>query len=125
MESHLDQGHDSSVNPAVETAKTPPPLEYGPDAVLLRSAVIIKHRTLFLPVVATLTKSKLIGVVACDSGRICIADPSHLKAHQGSVRLPAWNLHTSVDTEIGDGEFSVYEERDKRGRLRRVIIELD
>ena len=74
--------------------------------------------------VATLTKSKLIGVVSSDSGKICIADPSHLEAHQGSVRLPAWNLHTSFETEVGDGEFTVYEERDRRGRLRRVIIEL-
>jgi len=76
-------------------------------------------------VVATLTKSKLIGVVACDSSQICIVDPSHLQADQGAVRLPAWNLHTSFDTGVGDGEFAVYEERDKRGRLRRVIIELD
>lgn len=97
----------------------------GLPIALLRPVGIIRHRTLFLPVVATLTKSKLIGVVASDSGKICIADPSHLEAHQGSVRLPAWNLHTSFDTGVGDGEFSVYEERDKRGRLRRVIIELD
>lgn len=75
--------------------------------------------------VATLTKSKLIGVVACDSGHLCVVDPAHLEAHQGAVKLPAWNLHTSFDTGIGDGEFAVYEERDKRGRLRRVIIEFD
>lgn len=74
---------------------------------------------------ATLTKSKLIGVVSCDSGKICIADPSHLEAHQGSVRLPAWNLYTSFETGIGDGEFTVYEERDKNNRLKRVIIEFD
>lgn len=75
--------------------------------------------------VATLTKSQLIGVVACDSGEICIADPAHLEAVDGSVRLPAWNLHTSFKTGVGDGEFAVYEERDRRGRLRRIIIELD
>lgn len=75
--------------------------------------------------VATLNKPKLIGVVACDSGKICIVDPSHLCAHEGSVLLPAWNLHTAFETESGDGEFTVHEERDRRGRLRRIIIELD
>lgn len=75
--------------------------------------------------VATLKKSKLIGVVGCDSGQIAVVDPTHLKAVAGSVRLPAWNLHTAFDTEVGDGEFTVYEERDKHGRLRRVIIELE
>lgn len=109
----------------MEAIKTLSPRHNGPGIALLRSVGIIKHRSLFLPVVATLIQSKLIGVVACDSGQICIADPSHIQAHQGAVRLPAWNLHTSFDTGIGDGEFSVYEERDKRGRLKRVIIELD
>ena len=75
--------------------------------------------------VVKIAKSKLIGVVGCDSGRIAVVDPAHLEAAEGSVRLPAWNLHTSFDTEIGDGEFTVYEERDRWGRLRRVIIELD
>jgi len=75
--------------------------------------------------VVKIAKSKLIGVVGCDSGKICIADPSHLQASQGSVKLPAWNLHTSFDTEIGDGEFTVYEERDRHGRLKRVIIDID
>lgn len=74
--------------------------------------------------VVKIAKSKLIGVVGCDSGRIAVVDPVHLEATEGSVRLPAWNLHTSFDTEIGDGEFTVYEERDRYGRLKRVIIEL-
>jgi len=46
-------------------------------------------------------------------------------SESGSVRLPAWNLYTQVDTEMGDGEFTVYEERDRRGRLRRIVIELE
>ena len=63
--------------------------------------------------------------MSCDSGSLAVLDPSHLQASQGSVKLPAWNLHTSFDTEIGDGEFTVYEERDRHGRLKRVIIEID
>lgn len=64
-------------------------------------------------------------MVGCDSGKIAVVDPVHLQASQGAVKLPAWNLHTSFDTEIGDGEFTVYEERDRHGRLKRVIIEID
>jgi hypothetical protein len=30
-----------------------------------------------------------------------------------------------VDTEIGDGEFCVYAQRDRQGRLRRIVIELE
>jgi hypothetical protein len=52
-------------------------------------------------------------------------DPCHLKASGDSVRLPAWNLYTNVDTEIGDGEFCVYAQRDRQGRLRRIVIELE
>lgn len=74
---------------------------------------------------ATLTKPKLIGCASCDSGSICIVDPSHLEVSEtGSVRLPNWNLYTSFNTEVGDDEFTVYEQRDNRGRLRRVVIEI-
>lgn len=74
----------------------------------------------------TLNKPKLIGCVSSDSGQVALVDPSHLSvSDSGAVRLPAWNLHTSFDTEIGDGEFTVYEQRDRRGRLRRVVIEID
>lgn len=73
----------------------------------------------------TLKRSKLIGTVSCDSGKLHVLDISHLEATEGSVRLPAWNLYTSVDTEIGDGEFGVYAQRDRQGRLRRIVIELE
>lgn len=74
----------------------------------------------------TLTKPKLIGCVSSDSGSIALVDPCHLGVSEsGSVSLPAWNLYTQVDTEVGDGEFTVYEERDRRGRLRRIVIELE
>jgi hypothetical protein len=76
--------------------------------------------------VVTLTKPKLIGCVSSDSGCLSVLDPSHLAvSDSGAVRLPAWNLHTSFETEIGDGEFTVYEQRDRRGRLRRIVIELE
>jgi len=76
--------------------------------------------------VVTLTKPKLIGCVSSDSGSLSVLDPSHLSvSDSGEVRLPAWNLHTNFSTELGDGEFTVYEQRDRRGRLRRVVIEID
>ena len=74
----------------------------------------------------TLNKPQIIGVTACDSGSICIVDPSHIEVSEsGSVRFPRWSLYTSFNTDIGDGEFSVYEQRDRRGRLRRVVIEIE
>ncbi len=73
----------------------------------------------------TLTRPKLIGTVSCDSGCVSVLDTSHLEVTEGSVQLPPWNLYTSIDTGIGDDEFTVYEQRDKRGRLRRIIIELE
>lgn len=75
---------------------------------------------------AVLSKPKLIGCVSSDSGRLSVLDPSYLDVSEaGSVRLPNWNLYTSFDTEVGDGEFTVYEQRDTRGRLRRIVIELE
>jgi hypothetical protein len=76
--------------------------------------------------VATLTKPKIIGCVSCDSGTLAVIDPSHLGVTQnGAVSMPAWNLFTSVNTEIGDGEFTVHEQRDSRGKLKRIVIELE
>lgn len=75
---------------------------------------------------ATLTKPRLIGCVSIDSGAVAIVDPCHLEVSDGgSVRLPDWRHCTAVDTELGDGELTVYEQRDYRGKLRRVIIEFD
>ena len=75
---------------------------------------------------AVLSKPKIIGTVACDSGSIALVDPSHLEVSDtDTVQLPHWNLFTSVDTEVGDGEFVVYAQRDNRGCLRRVIIEIE
>jgi hypothetical protein len=55
-----------------------------------------------------------------------VLDPAHLQVSEaGSVSLPKWNLYTSFDTEVGDGEFTVYAQRDTKGRLRRIIIELE
>lgn len=76
--------------------------------------------------VATLTKPKIIGCVSSDSGSLSIVDPAHLEVSEaGSIRFPRWNLFTAFDTELGDGEFCVYAQRDKCGKLRRIIIEID
>ena len=73
-----------------------------------------------------LAKPKLIGCINCDSGEIALVDPCHLGVSStGSIRLPNWNLYTSLNTEIGDGEFTVYEQRDVKGHLRRIVIELE
>ena len=75
---------------------------------------------------AVLSKPKIIGTVACDSGSIAVVDPAYLQtSNQSPVELPQWNLFTSFNTEIGDGEFAVYGQRDSLGRLRRIIIELE
>lgn len=75
---------------------------------------------------ALFTKPKLIGCVSSDSGSLSVLDPAHLQVSEaGSVSLPKWNLYTSFDTEVGDGEFTVYAQRDTKGRLRRIIIELE
>lgn len=74
----------------------------------------------------TLNKPQLIGCVSSDSGHLALLDPSHIEVSEsGAVRLPRWNLYTSFDTDIGDGEFSVYEQRDRRGKLKRIIVEID
>jgi hypothetical protein len=76
--------------------------------------------------VALLTKPKLIGCVSSDSGSISVLDPAHLQVSEaGSIRLPKWNLYTSFETEVGDGEFTVYEQRNHRGKLCRIVIELE
>ena len=74
----------------------------------------------------TLSKPKHIGHVCSDSGVLCIVDPCHIEVSKGgTVRFPRVNLYTAVDTELGDGEFTVHEQRDSCGRLRRIVIEIE
>ena len=72
------------------------------------------------------TKPKLIGRVSSDSGVISVLDHTHLYVNEcGRVNLPKYNLYTAIDTEIGDGEFQIYELRDTEGKLRRIVITID
>tara|TARA_B100000131_G_scaffold296183_1_gene313794 strand:- start:501 stop:731 length:231 start_codon:yes stop_codon:yes gene_type:complete len=76
--------------------------------------------------VAKNTTGKLIGRVTIDSGVISVLDHTHLYVNEcGRVNLPRYNLYTAIDTEIGDGEFKIYEDRDKKNRLKRIIITID
>ena len=94
--------------------------------VLLRPTDIIRYSALHSQPMPVLCKPKIIGTVSCDSGSIAVVDPTYLETSDNTaVKFPNWNLFTSVDTELGDGEFSVYAQRDGRGRLRRIIIELE
>ena len=75
--------------------------------------------------VTTVFKPKFIGSVAVDSGVISVIDHTHIKVDEtGSVDLPSYNLYTAINTEIGDGEYKVYECRDDEGGLRQIIIDI-
>ena len=75
--------------------------------------------------VATVFKPKFIGSVAVDSGVISVIDHTHIKVDEtGSINLPSYNLYTAINTEIGDGEYKVYECRDDEGGLRQIIIDI-
>ena len=75
--------------------------------------------------VPTIYKPKFIGSVAVDSGVISVIDHTHIKVNDtGSIDLPSYNLYTSINTEIGDGEYKVYECRDDEGGLRQIIIDI-
>ena len=75
--------------------------------------------------VSTVFKPKFIGSVAVDSGVISVIDHTHIKVDEtGSVDLPSYNLYTAINTEIGDGEYNVYECRDNKGGLRKIIIDI-
>jgi hypothetical protein len=63
---------------------------------------------------------KSLGTCYCDSGQLIVTDPSYLNSVE-TIQSAA----VSFNTEIGDGEFSVYEQRDRCGRLRRIVIEID
>ena len=75
--------------------------------------------------VATVFKPKFIGSVAVDSGVISVIDHTHIKVDEtGSVDLPSYNLYTAINTAIGDGEYNIYECRDDKGGLRKIIIDI-
>ena len=75
--------------------------------------------------VATVFKPKFIGSVAVDSGVISVIDHTHIKVDEtGAVDLPSYNLYTAINTEIGDGEYNIYECRDDKGGLRKIIIDI-
>ena len=75
--------------------------------------------------VTTVYKPKFIGSVAVDSGVISVIDHTHIKVDEtGSVDLPSYNLYTAIKTEIGDGEYKIYECRDDKGGLRKIIIDI-
>jgi len=73
----------------------------------------------------TIFKPKCIGKVAVDSGVISVVDATHIKVTKGGeINLPSYNLYTAINTEIGDGEYNIYECRDDRGGLRKIIIDI-
>ena len=60
--------------------------------------------------------------VSCDSGNLIIVDPCYLKNSDNVNSLVDRGLATSINTEIGDGEFTVEKKRDRRGNLQQIII---
>ena len=75
--------------------------------------------------VTTVFKPKCIGRVAVDSGVISVVDATHIKVNKaGEINLPSYNLYTAINTEIGDGEYDIYECRDDKGGLRKIIIDI-
>lgn len=74
---------------------------------------------------ATVFKPKCIGKVSVDSGVISVIDQSHIKVDKaGAINLPSYNLYTEINTEVGDGEYKIYECRDNKGGLRKIIIDI-
>ena len=61
-------------------------------------------------------------IVSCDSGNLVIIDPCYLKNSDNVNSLIDCGLATSINTEIGDGEFTVEKKRDSRGNLQQIII---
>ena len=73
----------------------------------------------------TVLKPKCIGRVAVDSGVISVVDATHIKVNKAcEINLPSYNLYTAINTEIGDGEYKIYECRDDKGGLRKIIIDI-
>ena len=74
----------------------------------------------------TKPQAKLIGKVSTDSGELYVLDPSHLEGSTtGAVKFPEYSLFTSFETEVGDGEFEIYELRDRAGKLKRIVITIE
>ena len=72
-----------------------------------------------------LLRPKCIGRVAVDSGVISVLDTTHIKVDKGgSLNLPSYNLYTEINIEVGDGEYKVYECRDEKGGLSKIIIDI-
>ena len=63
--------------------------------------------------------------VSCDSGNLVIIDPCYLKNSDDINSLINCGLATSINTEIGDGEFNIEKKRDRQGRLKQIIINID
>ena len=63
--------------------------------------------------------------VSCDSGNLVIVDPCYLKNSKNIDSLIDRGFATNINTEIGDGEFSIEKKRDRQGRLRQIIINID
>ena len=61
-------------------------------------------------------------VISCDSGNLVIIDPCYVKSSDNVDSLIDCGLATSINTEIGDGEFTVEKKRDRRGNLQQIII---
>ena len=63
--------------------------------------------------------------VSCDSGNLIIVDPCYLKNSKNIDSLIDRGFATNINTEIGDGEFSIEKKRDRQGRLKQIIINID
>ena len=63
--------------------------------------------------------------VSCDSGNLVIVDPCYLKNSKNIDNLIDRGFATNINTEIGDGEFSIEKKRDRQGRLKQIIINID
>ena len=66
-----------------------------------------------------------LSTVSCDSGNLVIVDPCYLKNSKNINSLIDRGFATHINTEIGDGEFSIEKKRDLQGRLKQIIINID
>lgn len=70
---------------------------------------------------STLCSPCRVGNVSVESGSIAVFDPCYLDS------MPSNHLRFGyrINTEIGDGDFHVYEQRTSKGKLKRIIIEIE